>query len=239
MSGHSKWSTIKRQKGAADAKRGQAFTKLSNAITVAVKAGGGITDLNSNFKLRLAVDRARAVNMPKENIERAIERAKGMDAADVQEFLYEGFGPGGVALMIEAVTDNKQRSFSTIKNIVEKNGGTLGSSGSVSYLFVRRGEIVVKKNGESADDILNKAIEAGVSDMEEADEEVIFYVEPQSLEATRQELVRLGFQIESAELTYSASTFVAGDEDVQSRVASLVEKLEEIDDVQQVYSNLE
>ena len=129
MSGHSKWSTIKRQKGAADIKRGNLFTKLSNAITVAVRQGGGAVDPESNFKLRLAVDRARAASMPKENIERAIKRAQGSTGQNVEELLYEGFGQGGVAVMVEVVTDNKQRTVSEVKKVFEKSGGSLGNSG--------------------------------------------------------------------------------------------------------------
>ncbi|HVZ66682.1 MAG TPA: YebC/PmpR family DNA-binding transcriptional regulator [Patescibacteria group bacterium] len=238
MSGHSKWATIKRQKGATDAKRGQLFTKLSNAITIAVKQGGGVTDMNSNFKLRLAVDKARAANMPKENIERAIERASGVGSAAVEEFLYEGFAPGGVALMVEAVTDNKQRTVSDVKNAIDKNGGTMGSSGSVSYLFKRVGEIVLAKNGQSGEELLEKGIEAGAEDMEEEDDSVYFYVEPQNLDHTKKNLEAQGVTVQSAQLIYMPLTEVNQDEETQRRVLSIVEKLEELDDVQQVYTNL-
>src|SRR3989338_6327686 len=180
MSGHSKWSTIKSQKGAADIKRGNLFTKLSNAIVVAVRQSGGIADPESNFKLRLAQDRARAANMPKENIQRAIDRAKSASGKMVEELLYEGFGPGGVAMMVEAVTDNKQRTVSEIKNVFEKNGGSLGNPGSVSYLFKKKGIVVVSKNGASSDELLSKGIEAGVEDMEEEFERVIYYIDPQN-----------------------------------------------------------
>ena len=136
MSGHSKWSTIKRQKGVADAKRGQLFTKLSQAITIAVKQGGGVIDPNSNFKLRLAMDKGRGANMPKEIIQRAIEKAKGGAGGDMEELVYEGFGPGGVAFIVETVTDNKQRTVSEVKNSFDKNGGNLGAQGSVSYSWL-------------------------------------------------------------------------------------------------------
>lgn len=238
MSGHSKWATIKRQKGVTDAKRGQAFTKLSNAITIAVKQGGGVGDPDSNFKLRLAVDRARAANMPKENIQRAIDRAKGVDAAQVSELLYEGFGPGGVAMMVEAVSDNKQRTVSDVKNLFDKNGGTLGSSGSVSYLFEKKGEIIVKKNGKDSDELLNLGIEAGVDDYEESDDSIFFYVNPTTFAEVKKNLEASGIEIESAELLFFATSESEQSEEMSSKVLSLIEKLEELDDVQQVYTNL-
>lgn len=238
MSGHSKWKTIKRQKGVADAKRGQAFTKLSMAITLAVKQGGGVEDMNSNFKLRLAVDRARAANMPKENIQRAIEKARGASAEAVEELLYEGFGPGGVALLVEAVSDNKQRTVAAVKNIFDKNGGTLGSSGSVAYQFTRRGEITASKSGKSSDELLNLGIEAGADDVEEEESAVYFYVSPQSLQAVKKNLEENNVQIENAELVYNAQTTTEQDETIQEKVLALIEKLEELDDVQQVYTNL-
>lgn len=238
MSGHSKWATIKRQKGAADAKRGQAFTKLSNAITIAVKQGGGVTDPDSNFKLRLAVDRARSANMPKENIQRAIDRASGSGAAAVEELLYEGFGPGGVALMVEAVSDNKQRTVADVKNIFDKNGGTLGSSGSVSYLFDKKGVIVVAKNGADVDELLNAGIDAGVEDYEEGEDSVFFYVQPQSLQEIKRVLESKNFKIESAEILFLPTTVTEQDSATADKTISLIEKLEELDDVQQVYTNL-
>ncbi len=239
MSGHSKWATIKRQKGAADAKRGQLFTKLSNAITLAVKAGGGVADPDSNFRLRLTVDKARAANMPKENIERAIDRASGSTAAQVEELLYEGFAPGGVAVIVEAVTDNKQRTFSTLKNIFDKGGGTIGSSGSVSYLFKRRGEIAVAKNGVTSDELLGKGIDAGVEDMEEVEDGVLFYSDPQLLQQIKKALESQGIIIESAQLTYIPTSFISADESSKSKVEELIDNLQEIDDVQEVYTNLE
>ncbi len=238
MSGHSKWSTIKRQKGAADAKRGQLFTKLSNAITIAARQGAG-PDPETNFKLRLAIDKARSANMPKDNIERAILKAKGTAGVDVQELLYEGFGPGGAAIIVEAVTDNKQRTVSDIKNIFDKNGGTLGAQGSVAYLFNRKGEITVKKNGTTSDELLEKAVNADVADMEESGDSVFFYAEPQSLQEARKNLEAQGLVIENAEILYLPITPVSHDEEVGQRVMNLIEKLEDLDDVQQVYTNLE
>jgi len=239
MSGHSKWSTIKRQKGKSDAKRGQEFTKLSIAITLAVKQGGGVTDPNGNFKLRLAVDRARAANMPKDNIDRAIQRASGAGLGDVEEYLYEGFGPGGVAVIVEAVTDNKQRTFSALKNLFDKSGGVLGSSGSVAYLFERGGVITVQKNGKSADELLAKGIDAGVEDMEEAGEQVVYIVAPAKLYETKKNLEEQGVSVESAELVYNPVTQVAVESGLRVKLEDLLEKLEELDDVQQVHTNLD
>ncbi len=237
MSGHSKWSTIKRQKGTQDAKRGQLFTKLSNAITIAVKEGQGF-DPESNFKLRLIMDRARASNMPKENIERAIARASGKQAGDLAEVLYEGFGPGGVAVIVEAVTDNRQRTISEVKNVFEKNGGSLGSPGSVLYLFNKRGEIIAKKNGMTFDDLLAKGIEAGAEDMEEEGELVFYYTDPVLVQKTKKNLELLGLAITSARIVYIPVNYLMGKEEAERRVSSLVERLEELDDVQDVYTNL-
>ncbi len=238
MSGHSKWATIKRQKGVTDAKRGQAFTKLSNAITIAVKQGGGIGDPDSNFKLRLAVDRARTANMPKENIQRAIDRAAGAGAAAVEELVYEGFAPGGVAVIIETVTDNKQRTFSVVKNTFEKNGGTLGSAGSVSYLFNRVGEIVIKKNNTDSEELLNVGIDAGVDDYEEESDSIFFYVDPSSLQGVKKAFEDKGFSIESAELVYRPLNYISVEPEVQEKILNIIERVEELDDVQQTFSNL-
>src|SRR5579883_2068871 len=171
MSGHSKWATIKRQKGANDAKRGVLFTKLSNAISVAVRQGGGVADPTQNFRLRLAVDAARNANMPKENIERAISRASGKDAKAFEEVVYEGFGPGGISVIIEAATDNKNRTTPEVKSIMEKNGGTMGQMGSVAYQFQLIGRITLQKGEKSLDDIFMEAAELGAQDVEEGEDE--------------------------------------------------------------------
>lgn len=238
MSGHSKWATIKRQKGAADNKRGQVFTKLSYAITVAVKQGGGVTDPESNFKLRLAVDRARSANMPKENIERAIEKAKGVGADSVEEFMYEGFAPGGVAVIVQAVTDNKQRTFSTLKNTFDKNGGNLGSPGTVSYLFTKKGEIIVKKNGLNSEELLSKGIEANITDMEEENDSVFFFTDPQGLQQVRRDLEAQGLTVESAQQVFVANTYLPSDQEAQAKVLEFINKVEDLEDVQEVYTNL-
>lgn len=238
MSGHSKWSTIKRQKGVADAKRGQTFTKLSNAITIAVRQGGGVADPNSNFKLRLAVDKARAANMPKDNIERAISKAQGKLGEDVSELTYEGFAPGGVAVIVETVTDNKQRTFSEVKNIFDRNGGTLGSQGSVSYMFERCGEIIVKKNGIASDELLSIGLDAGVEDMDEEGELAFFYLDPSQLQKAKNYFEEKGFVIDNAELIFKPANYVSVDEASQSKILGLIEKLEDLDDVQKVFTNL-
>lgn len=238
MSGHSKWSTIKRQKGANDAKRGQLFTKLSNAIMLAVKEGGGISDPNGNPRLRLAIDAARSANMPKENIERAIERALGKTANEVTEVIYEGFGPGGFSVIIEAITDNKQRTTPEIKSIFDKNGGSLGVPGSVSYQFVQKGEISVGKNGRSLDEIFLLAADAGAQDVEETEEEIIVYTTPEKLAQVRDAFQQAGITVLRAELTRRPIVYTPiTDPAIIEKIVPFMEKLESLDDVQKVYAN--
>lgn len=238
MSGHSKWSTIKRQKGVADAKRGQTFTKISNAITIAVRQGAGVTDPNSNFKLRLAIEKARQANMPKDNIDRAIKRAEGKGEGAVEEIMYEGFGPGGVAFLIETVTDNRQRTFSEVRNIISKNGGNLGEVGSVGYLFDKVGEIVVRKDTSSFDEIFSIGLELGAEDIEDDDQVCFLYVPPSSLFDVKNQLEEKGFGIESSEIIFKAKTVIELAELEQDKIFSISDKLEELDDVQKVYQNL-
>src|SRR4030067_1361655 len=177
MSGHSKWSQIKRQKGVADIKKGRTFTKISNAITIAVKQGGGITDPDQNFRLRLAIDSSKAANMPKENIERAIKRAISKEAGDIEEVIYEGFAPGGkVSLIIEAATDNVQRTSATIKSIFNKSGANFGQPGSVMYQFKQIGRIIVNKKGTTFEKIFEEAVNLGAEDVEDANGEDFLYV---------------------------------------------------------------
>lgn len=238
MSGHSKWSTIKRQKGVTDAKRGQLFTKLSKAITIAVHQGGGVTDPTSNPRLRLAIDTARSANMPKDNIDRAIQRAIAKQAQDMEEITYEGFGPGGFSVIIEAITDNKQRTTPEIKSKFEKLGGNLGIPGSVSYLFQQKGMITVKKNTSTFDDIFLQAIEAGAEDVEDADEDVLVYTKPEDVSKVREVLAANGLAITQIELTRTPVTLIQlTDEDAAKKAISFTEKLEEHDDVQKLYAN--
>src|SRR6266480_1994361 len=202
MSGHSKWATIKRQKGANDAKRGQLFTKLSKAITIAVRQGGGSADPESNFRLRLAIEAARAANMPKDNIERAIQRASGKQAETLEEAIYEGFGPGGFSVVVETFTDNKLRTVSEVKNIFNKSGGSMGAQGSVMYQFEKNGVITVSKEGKSLDNIFLIAADNGVEDIEEAGEEVLLYTKPEDVTKIKDKLSQNGLNIKTFELIF-------------------------------------
>ncbi|OGH19516.1 MAG: hypothetical protein A3F31_03510 [Candidatus Levybacteria bacterium RIFCSPHIGHO2_12_FULL_38_12] len=238
MSGHSKWAQIKRQKGAADAKRGQVFTKLANAISIAVAKGGGGGDPVSNFKLRLLIEKARSVNMPKENIERAIKRAESRESGDIEDVVYEAFGPAGVGLIIEAATDNKLRTAPEIKNILEKNGGTMASQGTVAYQFSQKGMLTVKKN-HSLDDIFMLAADTGAEDVEEAGEKVLIYTKPEDLKKVK-EALSLQLSIIDAELIRKpVVTVPILDKETASKVISIMDKLENLDDVQKVYSNFD
>lgn len=237
MSGHSKWKTIKRQKGTTDAKKGQLFTKLSSAIYIAVKEGGGVTDPESNYKLRIAVDRARAASMPKESIERALEKAKGGASGDYHEALYEGFGPGGIAVLVQAVTDNKQRTISEVKNAFEKNGASLGGQGSVAYLFEQKGELVIRKDGKSSDELLEVALNAGAQDIEEDEESAILYTQISSLIAVKNAIEAAGFTVESAELIFKPKTVLNIDQKDQDKAITFLEKIEDLGDVQKVFTN--
>ena len=238
MSGHSKWSTIKRQKGVADAKRGQVFTKLANVITLAARSGG--VDPNANFKLRLAIDKARAANMPKDNIERALARAAGIQEGGLEEAVYEAFIPGGASVIIETVTDKKQRTVAEIKNLVEKNGGTLGVPGSVSYLYSRVSEIVVPKNGRETEEILNESLDAGVEDFEEEEDSVILYTTVEQLQTVKKKLEEKGFVISDASIIYKPLLTVAvADENQKLRAVELLERIEDHDDVSKIHTNIE
>lgn len=240
MSGHSKWATIKRQKGVNDQKRGQLFTKLANAITIAVKQGGGNTDPEFNAPLRLAVDKAKAANMPKDGIERAIQKgAGGAGGVELFEVLYEGFAPGGVGLLVEAVTDKKQRTVAEVKNMLEKNGGTMAGQGAVSYLFQKTGEIIISKNGKTSDEIVTVALDNNVSDFEEEKEIVILYTEPGNLQMAKKGMEEGGFSVEEASLGYRPSSKMVVSNEVEDKVILLMEKLEDMDDVQKVYTNME
>ena len=240
MSGHSKWATIKRQKGAADIKKGQVFTKIANAITIAVRNGGGITDPENNFRLRLAIEKAREANMPKENIERAIARATGADAKSIEQVIYEGFLPGGVSVIIEAATDNLQRTTTEIKNLFRSVGGGFGQPGSVSYQFKQIGQIVVKKEGKSLDEIFNQAAECGAEDLEEREEEAIIYTDYKDATKTRDKLREKGFKIAGIEIIRKPSIAVSVDnEEKRNKTIEFIQKLEELDDVQKIYTNLE
>lgn len=240
MSGHSKWSTIKRQKEVTDKKRGAAFTKLSMAITLAVKQGGGVSDPDGNPRLRLAVEAARAANMPKENIQKAISRAAGKDAALMEEVVYEGFGPGGFSIIVEAVTDNKQRTTPVIKSFFDKNGGTIGNQGSVTYQFQQKGQVVIQKEQYSLDDIYLIAADAGADDIEDTDDEVIIYTEPQELAKVRDILVINKLNVTEAALIWKPIVnSTISDKSQAEKALGFVERVEEMDDVQKVYANFD
>lgn len=240
MSGHSKWAQIKRQKGVADIKRGQAFTKIANAITIAVRSAGGVRDPASNFKLRLTIEKARSLNMPRENIERAINKATGKQAAEnIEEVVYEGFGPGKVAILVEAATDNRMRTTTEIKSVFDKNGGALATPGSVSYQFETKGFIVISKNGKSIDDIFLKAADAGAENLEEAGNEVFVYTRAEELGKVKDALSK-EFPNASAELIRQPTVLTnIFDKMTSDKLFSLIEKLEAMDDVLKVYTNHE
>lgn len=240
MSGHSKWAQIKRQKGVADIKKGQVFTKLANAITIAVRDSGGIGDPEKNFKLRLIIEKSRAVNMPKENIERAIEKGQGKGKGEeLAEVVYEGFGPQGVSIIVEATTDNKLRTNSEVKNVLDKNGGHLGSQGSVSYQFEKKGQITVNKNGKTLDEIFFQAADAGAEDVEEIGDQVLIYTKPEELSMVKQKLTGQ-LSVTDAEITRKPFVVVSiSDKSAAQKILSLMEKLEALDDVQKVYANFD
>ncbi|MBI4136538.1 YebC/PmpR family DNA-binding transcriptional regulator [Candidatus Roizmanbacteria bacterium] len=240
MSGHSKWSTIKRQKQSEDKKRGQAFTKLARAITLAVSEAGGNTDPGSNFKLRLGIEKAKQYNMPKDNIARAIERGSGTgDSAVVLELVvYEGYGPGGVGIIIESATDNKQRTSAQVKHLLDRFGGSLGGSGSVAFQFEQQGCIVIPRIGVSEDELFEKAVASGATDMESDREVYEVYTARQQLHTVSEVLKQSGVSFEDAKLVYRPTIIVPVTESGDaSRLVSLLTELEELDDVQAVYTN--
>jgi len=238
MSGHSKWSQIKRQKGANDVKRGAIFTKMGREIAVAARSGGG--DPDGNFRLRLAIEKARAANMPLDTIKRAIEKATGGgDAIQYEEILYEGYGPGGVALLVEVATDNRNRSAAEVRSILTKAGGQLAASGAVAWQFEQRGVVSVPQAGIDPDEVALMAIDAGASDVETTTDPLEIYTEPSDLEAVRGALERAGVAIESGEVAMIAKQTVAVDAGRARQNLRLLEHLEELEDVQRVTSNLE
>ncbi|HEY8819741.1 MAG TPA: YebC/PmpR family DNA-binding transcriptional regulator [Dehalococcoidia bacterium] len=236
MSGHSKWSQIKRQKGVADVRRGAVFTKLGREIVVAAKQGGG--DPTANFRLRLAVQRAREANMPADTIDRAIKRAAGGgEGAELEEIAYEGYGPGGIAIMVEAMTDNRNRTAASIRSTFDRGGGNLGETGSVAWQFVARGVVRVDARGKDSDDIELAAIDAGAEDVRSEDSEVIVYTERGSVEAVRRGLTDAGYEVTASDLHLVPENTVELDEAKSIQALKLLDKLEADDDVQNVYTN--
>jgi len=238
MSGHSKWSQIKRQKGVNDTKRGAVFTKVAREIMIAARSGGG--DPDGNFRLRLAMEKARSVNMPQDNIKRAIERATGLgEGEQIEEIVYEGYGPGGVAILVEAMTDNRNRTAADVRSIFTKAGGQLAGTGAVAWQFEPRGLIAVATDGRDRDELELTAIDAGADDVEEAGDKIEVYTSPGDLERVRKSLDAAGLQVESAENAMVAKTTVELDENRARQNLRLVEALEDLDDVQRVTANFE
>ena len=237
MSGHSKWSTIKRKKGAEDARRGKLFTRLAREITIAAKNGG---DPSSNSSLRLAIDKARASNMPKENIERAIKRGTGeLEGGEVEEIIYEGYGPHGVAVLVKCLTDNRNRTIADVRRVFNRSGGNMAEAGAVAWMFDTKGYITVERDNRDPDDIFMMAVDAGAEDVETSDEFVEIYTEPGNLHWVRESLAGRGLTIENAELSLVPKALMTLDEKDTLQVMNMIEALEELDDVQQVYSNLD
>ncbi len=238
MSGHSKWHSIKHKKGAADAKRGQTFTKVIKEISVAAKMGGG--DPEANPRLRAAILKGKAVNMPKDNIDRAIKKGLGeLDGVSYEELTYEAYGPGGVAILIDILTDNKNRTAAEVRNILSKGGGSLGTTGSVAYQFKRKGMIDFDAAKYKEDDIINVALEAGADDVSTESGVTEVVSEPEKFEAVLNALNQAGFEQENAEVSKVPDTYVKLDPDKTQKAMRLIENLEESDDVQSVASNLE
>jgi YebC/PmpR family DNA-binding regulatory protein len=239
MSGHSKWSTIKRAKGAADAKRGALFTKVAREISVAARQGGG--DPDANYRLRLAIEKARAVNMPADNIKRTIDKATGGgEAEQYEEIVYEGYGPGGVAVLVETQTDNRNRTAADVRSMFTKSGGQLAGAGAVAWQFEPRGLITVARDGVDTDEVTLAAIDAGAEDVQAEDDEAIeIYTGPAELEAVRRALEAAGVAVESAEATMVARQTVELDSSKARQALRLIELLEDLDDVQRVTANFD
>jgi YebC/PmpR family DNA-binding regulatory protein len=240
LSGHSKWSSIKHKKGAADAKRGKLFSKLSRAIIVAAKEGGG--DPANNLSLQNAIEKARSYSMPKDNIDRAIAKGSGADAesAAFETVVYEGYGPEGVAVIVEALTDNRNRTASDVRHTFAKSGGNLGATGAVAWQFERRGVVIVPATGVDEEELLLAAADGGAEDVEQDGDVFQVTSEPEALSAVRGAVEAAGFSVESAELTMVPKTTVAIEDESKARqVMRLIDELEDFDDVQEVYANFD
>ena len=238
MSGHSKWSTIKRKKGAADAKRGKIFTKLIREIATAARMGGG--DPDANPRLRLAVEKARGANMPKDNIERAIKKGLGAtDGETYEEAVYEGYGPGGTAIYVEVLTDNKNRTVGEVRHVLTRYGGNLGASGCVAYLFEKKGVLSFDLDGVDGDALLEAALEAGADDAVETETSIEVITSPADFEAVNAALVDAGFSPVQAEITMQPSTTVKLEGKQAASMLAVSDALEDLDDVQNVHANFD
>lgn len=236
MSGHNKWSTIKRKKGAADAKRSKMFSRISKEITIAVKEGG--TDADSNPRLRLAIQNAKGVNMPKDNINRAISKADS-DEANFQEITFEGYATGGIAIFVECLSDNNNRTVSNIRSIFNKKGGSLGTNGSLSFLFDRKGVFTIPKSDIDLEEFELEAIDAGAEDFEEEDEHIIITTALEDFGNMQKKLDEMNIEVENAELQRIPNNTQALEVEASKKVLRMVESFEEDDDVQAVFHNLE
>ena len=239
MSGHSKWSTIKRKKGAADAKRGRIFTRLMREITVAAKMGGGDVDMNP--RLRTAVDAAKTANMPKDNIKNAIKKGTGeLEGVEYEEITYEGYGPGGVAFLIDVMTDNRNRTAADVRHILTKRGGTLAKTGAVSYMFEQKGSITFDKEEVSEDALMEAALEGGAEDVRDEGEEWVVITDPSDFSQVMEALEAAGLKPAEAEVTKLPTTLSdVSEAKAASQVLALMEALDDCDDVQHVYSNFD
>ncbi|RCW43775.1 MULTISPECIES: YebC/PmpR family DNA-binding transcriptional regulator [unclassified Halanaerobium] len=240
MAGHSKWANIKHKKKKEDKRRGKLFSKLSKKIAVAAREGGGDPEMNSD--LRMAIQKAKDNNMPNENIERAIKRGTGnLEGMNYESFVYEGYGPGGVALYLDIMTDNRNRTASEVRHILDKNGGNLGSNGCVAWMFQRKGELVIdlKSYDVEEDDLLLEALEAGAEDLEYGEERAIIYTAPSNYESARKALEEAGYEFESADLVMIPDNEVELDKAEAKKMLRLMDQLEDHDDIQEVYSNFD
>lgn len=236
MSGHSKWSTIKRKKGVADAKRGKMFTKLIKEITISAREGGG--DPGANPRLRLAIDNAKAANMPADNIDRAIKKATGeLEGVTYHELMYEGYGPGGVAMLIEVATDNKNRSVAEVRHLFSKYNGSMGENGSVAWMFDRKGIITLPIQNKTEDEIMDIVIEAGAEDLQTEEDYFEVQTDLESFEPVRKALVAADMQIENASLQWIAKNTINVSGDDAEKVMKIIEAMDDSEDVQNVYSN--
>jgi YebC/PmpR family DNA-binding regulatory protein len=237
MSGHSKWSTIKRKKGAEDAKRGKIFTRLARDIMMAAREGGG--DENSNSRLKLAIQKAKQANMPKDNIERAIKKGTGeLEGGELEELTYEGYGVDGVAFIIEVLTDNKNRALADVKHALSKHGGSLATSGAVSWQFDMKGYITMKAEGKDFEEIFMVAAEAGADDVIQEDDLIVIYTPRDLFGAVTQALDEAGYETEDSELRWEPQNESEVPQDTAIKNMRILEKLEELDDVQSVATNL-
>jgi YebC/PmpR family DNA-binding regulatory protein len=238
MSGHSKWSTIKHKKAITDARRGKLFTRLAREITVAARMGGG--DPDTNFGLRLAVDKARSANMPKDNIERAIKRGTGeLKGEDLSEVMYEGYTPNGVAVLVKVLTDNKNRTVADIRRVLTRQGGTMAEAGAVAWQFERKGYIAIAPDGVDEDIIFEIAVDAGADDIVFGNDLIEVYADMENFRAVRQALEEAGIHFETAEVSMIPKTTLQLGERETLQVMGIIDALEELDDTQQVYSNLD